>query len=83
MSYNDTWSADDAQLSVLRENVRKSEERMRDQWYNDRENVQGWAYEPVCIICHKPILNGELVTGQDWTGQGGTHVTCEQGTELG
>jgi len=55
---NDTWSADDAQLSVLRDNVRNA--------------------DPVCIICRKSILDGELVTGQDWTGQGGQHLSCLQ-----
>ena len=81
MTY-DTWTADDAQLSVLRENYRASEEYCSHGVALNAKRPCRYCAErnadPVCIVCRKPILDGELVTGQSWDGQGGSHVTCLQ-----
>lgn len=33
-----------------------------------------------CRKCGRTIEGGELVTGQDWAGEGGSHVTCPSET---
>ncbi len=32
--------------------------------------------QDACSHCHETMLDGELVTGQSWDGQGGAHIEC-------
>ena len=31
----------------------------------------------LCTVCKRPMLDGEMVTGLSWDGQGGSHISCE------